>query len=141
MSDENNPENEQLFDFEKLDVYRRAEDLSDELTDDLEKINDNTYRNIKDQLIRSSTSVFVNIAEGCSNFYRDDKKRYYRIARGSVFESVSLLRYLKRKGLVLNVRFNAWYHEYHEISKMTAGLIRSVDHRWSDQKKHKKQLK
>jgi four helix bundle protein len=137
MTDEKNPVNELLFDFEKLEVYKRAEDFSDEVTDMIVKINERIYASIKDQLIRSSSSVFVNIAEGCSNFYRNDKKRYYRIARGSVFESILLLRYMKRRGLVANNKFNEWYHECHEISKMISGLIRSVDDRWVDKKQKK----
>ena len=137
MTDEKNPHEELLFDFERLDVYRRAEDFSDEVTDNVEEIKNRIYGSIKDQLIRSSSSIFVNIAEGCSNFYRNDKKRYYRISRGSVFESVSLIRYLKRRGHITDDKFNEWYHECHEISKMISGLIKSVDDGWVDQKQKK----
>ena len=76
----------------------------------------------------------MNIAEGGNNHYKNDKKRYYRMARGSVFESVSSLRLIKRRGLIDESKFNELYHECDELSKMISGLIKSVDDRWKDKK-------
>ncbi|WP_262483881.1 four helix bundle protein [Chryseobacterium sp. JAH] len=42
--------------------------------------------NLTDQIRRASTSVVLNISEGCSGKSENDRKRYFEIARGSVIE-------------------------------------------------------
>ena len=127
-------QDKELFNFEKLDVYIRAEDFADEILTLFDGIDKYIYNNIKNQLIRSSNSIHLNIAEGGNNHYKNDKKRYYRMARGSVFESVSSLRLIKRRGLIDESKFNELYHECDELSKMISDLIKSVDDRWKDKK-------
>jgi four helix bundle protein len=125
----------ELFNFEKLDVYIRAEDFADEILTLSEGFDNFIYNNIKNQLIRASNSIHLNIAEGGNNSYKYDKIRYYKIARGSVFESVSALRFIKRRGLIDDSKFNVLYHECFEISKMISGLIKHVNESWKNKNK------
>jgi four helix bundle protein len=46
---------------------------------------------LRDQLLRSSSSVVLNIAEGTGKLTYADKRRYYSIALGSLRESVAAL--------------------------------------------------
>ena len=46
---------------------------------------------LRDQLNRSSTSVVLNLAEGCSRSSKKDRARFYEIAFGSFLESRSIL--------------------------------------------------
>ncbi len=44
------------------------------------------YRNAKDQLIRASQAIPLNIAEGNGKATEGDRRRYFEIARGSALE-------------------------------------------------------
>ena len=43
-------------------------------------------RNLIEQLLRAASSVCLNIAEGAGEYSRDEKIRFYRIARRSAWE-------------------------------------------------------
>ncbi|MDP2676268.1 MAG: four helix bundle protein [bacterium] len=113
-----------MFDFEKLTVYSKAKVLNREIILFLryEKRID-SY--IRDQLKRASISSVINIAEGSGKFSKPDKKRFYIIARGSVYECVSLLELIYDDRLIDEKRFRYFYEKYEEISKMLLGLINS----------------
>ena len=46
---------------------------------------------LKDQLLRASSSVVLNIAEGFGSSSRGVKRRHYEIARGSAVECIAVL--------------------------------------------------
>jgi len=78
------------FDHEKLEVYKVsiefvawAADLIADLRSD--------HRNARDQLIRSSQSIPLNIAEGNGKRSPGDRRRFFEIARGSAVESAATL--------------------------------------------------
>lgn len=79
------------FKFEKLDVWKRSIEFADEifgLADDLPQ----TYRfSLTDQLRRASLSIPTNIAEGSGRDGAKERAYFYKIAKGSVYEVVSLL--------------------------------------------------
>ena len=47
--------------------------------------------NIKDQLSRASLSIALNLAEGAGRFTKNEKRRFYRIAYGSLKECQTIL--------------------------------------------------
>lgn len=89
----------------KLDVYQSARELRIECYKILSKIPDHEKFNIIDQIRRASTSVVLNITEGCSRKSELERKRYFEIARGSVieldscFDIVIECNYIKREEL------------------------------------------
>jgi len=70
----------------KLDVYKSARELRFECHKILPKIPDSERFNLIDQIRRASTSVVLNITEGCSRKSEIERKRYFEISRGSVIE-------------------------------------------------------
>jgi four helix bundle protein len=48
-------------------------------------------RVMSDQFWRAVSSIILNVAEGFGRFNRTDKRHYYVMARGSVFECVACL--------------------------------------------------
>ena len=85
----------------------------------------NYSSSIRDQLRRASISMVINIAEGSGKFSRADKRNFYRIARGSVYECVSLLELILDDGKLNQSEFNYFYEKYESVSKMLMGLINS----------------
>ncbi len=88
------------FAFENLDVYQRSLNLVEQTENLLEKIRGKTGAAIADQLSRAALSVALNIAEGNGRWHKPDKRNFFWIARGSVFECVPLVEILKRKRLL-----------------------------------------
>ena len=70
----------------KLDVYKSARELRFECYKILKKLPTEEKYNLTDQIRRASTSVVLNLTEGCSRKSEIERKRYFEIARGSVIE-------------------------------------------------------
>lgn len=56
----------------------------------IEKVKVPTH--LKDQLLRASSSISLNLAEGNAKFSYKDKKRIYQIAMGSLRETQTILK-------------------------------------------------
>jgi len=72
------------FGHEKLDVYRAAIDYVGWAYKYCEELKG--HHNAKDQLLRASQSIPLNIAEGNGKGTDGDRRRYFEIARGSALE-------------------------------------------------------
>jgi four helix bundle protein len=79
-----------MFDHEKLDVYRVSMTFvawSYRLCKRLKGVD----RHARDQLLRSSQSIPLNIAEGNGKPPSADRKRFFRIALGSALECAATI--------------------------------------------------
>jgi four helix bundle protein len=72
------------FGHEKLDVYRTAIEYVGWAYRFCESLAG--HRNAKDQLLRASQAIPLNIAEGNGKGTDGDRRRYFEIARGSALE-------------------------------------------------------
>jgi four helix bundle protein len=78
--------------FERLDVYRLSEKLSDAIWDLAEGWSVFARDTVGMQVVRASDSVGANIAEGTGRGTAKDNCRFIQIARGSLYETVHFLR-------------------------------------------------
>jgi four helix bundle protein len=69
------------FLFEKLDVYRRALDLADDLARRAAGF-PRGHRALADQLTRAAISIAANIAEGNGRFAPGNRGQFFAIPRG-----------------------------------------------------------
>ena len=113
-----------MFDFEKLGVYTKAKNYNKTVTLFLE--NNKQDRVTNDQLRRASFSIMLNIAEGSGRFTKRDKRNFYVIARGSVFECVAIFDYLKEIDSLESDLYKQFYEDLEELSKMLFGLIKGL---------------
>ena len=115
-----------MFDFEKLDVYQH---LKSTTIDMLKFIAGNTISDpyLKDQLRRASLSALLNLAEGTGRRSPAEKKKYYTIARSSIFEVVAILDVLIGIDEIETVERNKFYEDYTKASKMLLGMYRSFE--------------
>ena len=79
-----------MLDHERLDVYHLALDFLVLANRVIEKL-PRGRSHLCDQLMRASTSIVLNLAEGAGKHSKADKRRYYLTARGSATESAALL--------------------------------------------------
>ena len=113
-----------MFDFEKLEVYKKAKELNKEITLFLRE-NKAIDNYVREQLKRASISTVINIAEGSGKFSKADKRNFYAISRGSVYECVSLLEIILDENNIERTKFDYFKSQYEMISKMLLALIRS----------------
>jgi four helix bundle protein len=113
-----------MFDFQKLHVYSKSKEI---VLDIRQLLESNKFdRNINDQLRRASLSIMLNIAEGTSRITNNDKRNFLVIARGSVFECVSILELLVAVEQISNEIYLQLYQKLEEISKMLFAYIQKL---------------
>ncbi|MDP4000736.1 MAG: four helix bundle protein [bacterium] len=112
------------FDFHNLEIYKKVKELNRET---LRFLKDNKHIDpyIRDQLKRASISTVLNIAEGSGKFSKPDKRNFYTIARGSVYECVSLIKLISDEQGISKETYDDFYQKYETVSKMLLGLINS----------------
>lgn len=115
------------FQFEKLDVYKKSLEWVEEAEGLCEAAKGKVSYNFLDQLSRASLSIPLNIAEGNGRWHKGDKKQFFWIARGSVFECVPILQVLQRKGIVEEAQYTECYGQLDVIAKMLTNLVKSVE--------------
>ncbi len=113
-----------MFDFENLEVYRKSKELNKEVLLFLSN-NKQIDSYIRDQLKRATISITINIAEGSGKFSKADKRNFYTISRGSVYECVSLMELILDENQISKDRFAYFYAKFEILSKMLLGLINS----------------
>ena len=116
------------FMFEKLDVYQRAIDLAEKITRLTETFPPRRHRHLADQLGRASLSISLNIAEGNGRWHAKERK-FFWIARGSVFECVPLLELCRREKLLAEENYEGLKDELEILAKMLSALIKGTDKR------------
>jgi four helix bundle protein len=115
------------FAFEDLVVYQRALDFAIAVINIIDGIETprKHYRLIE-QLESSCTSVALNIAEGKGRYSKKEFKQFLYISRGSLYETITMLKIFKRKQWVNDCVFDGLYAGADEINRMLSGLIGSL---------------
>ena len=111
-----------MFGYEKLQVYQMAREFNLEIRKNILSI-EKLDRVSRDQLRRASMSVMLNIAEGTSRFSNADERNFYVIARGSVFECVSILDLLCEEQMITADQKSYYYSKAEDTSKMLFKMI------------------
>jgi len=112
------------FTFEDLEVWQKAIEFAQAVLDLADRIN--SYRNhfkLIEQLESSSTSIALNIAEGEGRYSKKEFIRFLYVARGSLYETITLLIILKRYNCINDQELVAMKNSSDEIGKMISGLI------------------
>jgi four helix bundle protein len=86
--------------FEKLKVYRLAEDLTDRIWDVVATWDSFAKQTVGAQIVRAADSIGANVAEGVGRGSHADNRRYVRTARGSLYETIHFLRRAFRRQLL-----------------------------------------
>ena len=107
-----------MFDHEKLDVYRLSIDFT-AWAYQRAKLLSGPDRHARDQLLRASQSIPLNIAEGNGKRSGSDRARFLQIALGSTFECAAILDVL----LACEVFTSAQCGEGKKLLQRIAGML------------------
>jgi four helix bundle protein len=112
------------FSFENLDVYQLSLDWVRQTDEIIERCGNRISRPLSDQLCRAALSVPLNIAEGNGRWHKSDKRNFFWIARGSVFECVPIIEVLRIKNLISPAEHEIFHNRLEQIGKMLSALIK-----------------
>jgi four helix bundle protein len=116
-----------MFAFEDLQVWQKAVDFAETVVktiDDFEAPRKH-YRLIE-QLEAAATSIAMNIAEGKGRYSKKEFIHFMYIARGSLFETITLLTIIQRIGWISEEKLKKIKIAGEEITKMLNSLIKTI---------------
>lgn len=115
------------FKFEKLIVWQKAVDLSDEVNSLTKKFPKDELYVLTSQIKRAADSVSLNIAEDSTGQSNPEFGRFLKIALRSDIEVVGCIFLAKRRGYLTNEGFDKIYKMCEEILVMINALIKSLN--------------
>lgn len=113
--------------YKDLQVWQKSMSLVTNvinLIDNLET--DRKHYRLFEQLEASATSIPMNIAEGKGRESKKDFIRFLYIARGSIYETLTLLEIFLRLGWISQASFSNLEQDSIEIIRMLKGLINAL---------------
>ena len=115
------------FAFEDLDVWKKAVEFADKVISVVEDLDtDRKHYRLLEQAESSVTSISLNIAEGKGRFSKKEFVQFLYIARGSLYEVVTLLIIFHRKGWITEETLMHLKEDADHIGKMLTSLANSV---------------
>ncbi len=113
-----------MFDFQKLDVYKKSKAFHLECKRII--LNNNLDRYVKDQFGRASFSIILNIAEGSGKFSKADRRNYFVTSRGSICECVAILDILSEQRIIEDSELNKLMLQADELSRILFAMIKNL---------------
>jgi four helix bundle protein len=115
-----------MFKFERFDAWKRAIEFANELwlvSETMPKLHQFT---LGDQLRRAALSIPTNIAEGSGRDFPKERAYFYGVAKGSIYECVSLLEMAKLRGIISEERRQRAYKEADELAAILTSTIHTI---------------
>jgi four helix bundle protein len=113
-----------MFKFERLNAWQQSVEIFERVAAVADKIPIKYQSSIGDQIRRSCLSVSANIAEATGRESIKEQKYHFAVAKGSIYETVSLLYIMKNRNYIGGEAFDELYEDLDEIAMMLHGLIR-----------------
>ncbi len=116
-----------IFSFQDLKVWQKAVEFAERVIKVIDEMDTpRKHFRLIEQLEAACTSVSMNIAEGKGRQTTKEFIQFLYIARGSLFEVVTLLIILERVGWITKEKVLDFQVMAEEITKMINSLIKSM---------------
>ena|SRR5712671_4325432 len=115
--------------FGKLQVYQLSEKLSDGIWKVVLGWNSFAKDTVGKQIVRAADGVGANIAEGSGRGSLVDNRRFVRMARGSLYETIHWLRRSYTRKLLSAAETKTLRELIGELSPKLNAYLRSIDQR------------
>jgi len=115
--------------FEKLQVYQLSEKLADNIWNIVAAWDSFAKDTVGKQIVRSADSIGANIAEGSGRGSHQDNRRFVRMARASLYETIHWLRRSYIRKLLSQAEVKKLRTFIGELSPKLNAFLRSVDDR------------
>jgi four helix bundle protein len=118
---------EENFGFKKLKVWEKALEYADQVIDVTEDLNtEKKHFRLIEQIESAAASIAQNISEGKGRYSKKEFVRHLYIARGSLYEVITLLNLFHKRKWISEDQLQALEYNGLEIAKMIKGLINSL---------------
>ena len=121
-----NGQAEYLFPFEKLEVWQLAIELSDFVLGLLDALPPNRHLRLIGQMEAAVTSPSQNIAEGKGRQYKKEFIQFLYIAKGSLYEVVTLNEVFRKRKLIGTEDSTEVRDRCEALDRKLSGLINSL---------------
>jgi len=116
------------YTFRKLAMWQRAQELADRVLSVVGSLpSDRASAILGQQIVRSSTSIAANIAEGHARYSAGAYRNHLSIARGSTAETISWIDLLLRRRLIGRDDGDALFGLCAELMKMLTARMIELD--------------
>lgn len=116
-------------DFEDLQVYQLAEKLANEIWQIVKEWDNFTKETVGKQIVRAADSICVNIAECRSRYNDQDNRRFVKIAKGSLYETISWLRLAYARKLLTTEQASKFKPILDDLLPKLNAYLNSIGHR------------
>ena len=113
--------------FEKLDVYKLSEQLSDVIWDIVIEWDYFAKDTVGKQLVKSADSIGANIAEGSGRGTDKDNIHFIKISRGSLYETQHWLRRAYKRKLITEKNIKQLLPTIKELAPRLNAYITSIE--------------
>lgn len=113
--------------YKDLLVWQKSMEFVNAIIDAIDVLDtDRKHYRLIEQLESAATSVPLNIAEGKGRYSQKEFVHFLYIARGSLYETMTMLEIFKMRNWIDPQRFKTLEEKSTEIAKMLNGLISSI---------------
>ena len=112
--------------FENLRIYALSEQLADRIWESVSRWDGFAKDTVGKQLVRAADSIGANIAEGSGRGSSQDYRRFLRMSRGSLYETLHWLRRAYMRKLLTNKQTSEFRAIISELSPTLNAYLRSV---------------
>lgn len=117
---------EEQFAFKRLKVWNRSIVLYEIVYKSICKEKRVKSYRLQEQLLSCTSSIAMNIAEGAGRYSKKEFAHFLYIARGSLFEMITLVQIYRNMDMVGDEDFDQINNNALELTKMMNKLISSI---------------
>jgi four helix bundle protein len=114
------------FRFQDLQIWQFAIEISDELLDIADSLEEKRLYRFAEQLRGATMSISNNIAEGSGSTSSKDFGNFLNIARRSTFEDANILIILNRRKIVTEERLNQLLEKLDKECRMITNFKKTL---------------
>jgi four helix bundle protein len=112
-----------MFKFENLDAWKVSLELFRKIVGCTDRLRSRNQIFLSEQIRRAALSISSNIAEGTGREGVRESRQFFNIAKGSVYEVVSIAHVLRQENLLTAEEYDETYRLCDRIAGMLSGLI------------------
>ena len=114
------------FNFEKLEVYKKSLETVNKVYLCTKVFPKEELFGLTMQIRKAAVSIALNVSEGSAKS-KKDFSRFIDIARGSVYECITILKIAGMQKYLNSQKVNELTQDFTRISKMLSGLKKSMN--------------